>query len=226
MNIKLDLRLKTIANYISDNKNIVDVGTDHGYLPIYIALNKKPSNIIACDINKKPLQKAIDNIKKYSLDEKIQVVLSDGLKSIPKDKADEIIIAGMGGELIAKIINETPWIDKKTLILQPMSKIEYIRNFLYDINFEIIKETPILHNNKFYSVILTKKTSKIKYKKDDVYIKLGRTILCKNDYNNIYRKYQCEKIERIIYNLKNSKYIDKHKINSLNLILENLNKIN
>ncbi len=226
MNIKLDLRLKTIANYISDNKNIVDVGTDHGYLPIYIALNKNPSNIIACDINKKPLQKAIDNIKKYNLDGKIQVILSDGLKSIPKDKADEIIIAGMGGELITKIINKTSWIDKKTLILQPMSKIEYIRNFLYDINFEIIKETPILHNDKFYSVILTKKTSKIKYKKDDVYIKLGRTIVCKNDYSNIYKKYQCEKIEKIIYNLKNAKYIDKHKINSLNLILENLNKIN
>lgn len=200
----MDLRLRCIFDLVGEDKNIVDVGTDHGYLPIYLALYKKCKTITACDINQDPLEKAKKNISRYNLSDKINLVLSDGLKNIKNEQADEIIIAGIGGELIAEIIEACPYIREKILILQPMTKIEYLREYLYDSNFEIIKEIPILYNDKFYSIILAKISEKILYEKDEVYINLGKTIYCKNEFRKSYIKYKYNNIKTIIKDLKKS----------------------
>ena len=81
MNYKVNIsnRLKSIGDFVNDNSNVIDVGCDHALLSIYLYLNKKNINIIASDINSKPLEEARKNIKKYKLDDKIETRLSDGL---------------------------------------------------------------------------------------------------------------------------------------------------
>ncbi len=153
----LDKRLLACSDYIREGFKMCDVGTDHAYLPCYLVKNKLVLSAVAADINKKPLEAAKSNISKYNLDDKIQTVLSDGLKNIHKEDADDIVIAGMGGELIAKIILDCDWaFDKsKHFILQPMTNASFLRKTLYQNGFEILSETPVYENKHYYTVMLT-----------------------------------------------------------------------
>ena len=125
-NIKLNERLMTAVQFVREGSRLADVGTDHGYLPIFLILEGRIPFAIAADINRGPLDKADENIHKYALDGKIKTVLCDGLRSIDKDEVDDVAIFGMGGELIVKILDEAPWLKDaaKRLILQPMTHPE------------------------------------------------------------------------------------------------------
>ena len=104
----LSERLKVIADKITGGR-VADIGTDHAYLPIYLIKTGKASRVLACDIKEKPLQNAAKNIQKTNT-ENIELRLSDGLAGVGADEADTIVIAGMGGEVIAGILNRCEWI--------------------------------------------------------------------------------------------------------------------
>ncbi len=150
----LSPRLKLCAEFVKGDK-IADVGTDHAYLPIYLAQSGKITSAVAADINPEPLNRGELNIIKYNLSDIISVRLSDGLKNIGPDEVTDIIIAGMGGELIAKIIFDAPWIKDSTkrLILQPMSRPECLREFLYNKGYTIQQEKCVISENRLYSVM-------------------------------------------------------------------------
>lgn len=118
-----DNRLLTCAKLVKGNK-AVDVGTDHGYLAVYLISEGICDTVIACDVNEKPLNAARKTVKKSGYEEKIEVVLSDGLDNVKSDGVTDIIMAGMGGELIVKLLEKCPWIKDKgnsiNLVLQPM----------------------------------------------------------------------------------------------------------
>lgn len=153
--IKINDRLLTAVPFTRQNMKFVDVGTDHAYLPIYLMANGIILNAIAADINKGPLDKADENIKKYGFENSITTVLCDGLNKIHPDAVDDIAIFGMGGELIVKIIDEAAWLKdvNKRLILQPMTHPEKLRNYLAENGFKIIGETLSLDRGKIYQTI-------------------------------------------------------------------------
>lgn len=221
-------RMKAIVEYIDSDKSVIDVGTDHAYIPIYLALNNRNTNITATDINYMPLKIAAKNIAKHGLLNKINLIYTNGLNNINKDICEEIIIAGMGGELIADIINKCSWINsnKHHLILQPMSKPEYLRNFLVYHNFQLLSETPVIDNNKIYTVISCKFNPENKLKiNNKLYYVIGEIPQHNNSQTKfIYLNYQYNRLSKILSNLNN---IKNHSISSLtylnnikNLVLE------
>ena len=110
---QLTNRLLLCAEMVSENKKTVDVGTDHAYLPIWLTLNNKINFALACDVKTGPLKNADKNIRKYDLENIIKTRISDGLKNVNEAEAEQIIIAGMGGNIISNILDECKWQTKK-----------------------------------------------------------------------------------------------------------------
>ena len=102
--MKLSKRLQLIASLVSENSTIIDVGTDHAHLPIYLCENLKNIKVIASDINEKPLKIAKENIRLYNMEDRVKTVLKDGINELD-EYIDTVIISGMGGILISDIIN-------------------------------------------------------------------------------------------------------------------------
>lgn len=119
-----------------------DIGTDHAYLPSYLVLSGICPRALACDLRKGPLENAAETLEHWNIADKITLRLSDGLDELSVGEADDIIMAGMGGILIAKLLERTEWEKNKNirLILQPMSHAEEVRLFLCNNGFDIIEE--------------------------------------------------------------------------------------
>ena len=159
MNVKLSERLKLIASFIPDNVYLIDVGCDHALLDIYLVQTKKSIKVIASDINEKPLQGAAENIKKYGLLDKIELIQSDGLKQI-SDKVDTIVISGMGGILISEILDKKYLGNIKNIILAPNNEFPTVRKTLYKNGFSLEQEILIREKNITYLVIKALKGKK------------------------------------------------------------------
>lgn len=153
--LKLTNRLQLVADCVSPCVCMADIGTDHAYLPAWCLLNGKAHFAIAADINPNPLGNARKTLAEYSLVEQIELRLSDGLQSIAPDEAQEIVVAGMGGNQIADMINDTPWLqdESKHLILQPMTHFEDVRRALCENGFKIEDERTTAEGERLYLVI-------------------------------------------------------------------------
>ncbi len=152
----LDERLSLCASFVREGAALADIGTDHGYLPIWLLINKKIKYAVAADVRKGPLGRAKMNTERYGLTNKVKIVLSDGLDSIKAEEADDIVMAGMGGELMAKLIDRAEWLrdPNKNLILQPMTRAEVLREYLCKAGFVIKEEKACISCGKTYSVML------------------------------------------------------------------------
>lgn len=153
--MQLSKRLEAVASFVTEGNRVVDVGTDHGYIPIYLVEIGKTKDAIAIDINRGPLERAESNIKKSGLEDRIKTRLSDGLRMLRKDEADTVVIAGMGGSLIIKILSEGKEVLKsvKELVLSPQSEISLVRKYLNEEEFSIIEETMLKEDGKYYTVM-------------------------------------------------------------------------
>lgn len=162
----LDERLKMCASLVRKSARLVDVGTDHAYLPVWLLKSGKISCAIASDINKKPLESGKKNAEKYNVSD-IEFRLGSGLEPISaEDKITDVVIAGMGGEIISEIIAESPLTkdSELKLILQPMTKSEELISFLYKNGFEITEQKCVISKGKCYTVMavsFTKNTPEI-----------------------------------------------------------------
>lgn len=152
----LDKRLAKCAAHIRKGAKIADIGTDHAYLPVWLAKSGLIKHAIAADINPEPLKKAIMTIEKYGVSNIVEARLSDGLSNIRPNEVNDIVIAGMGGDLISSIIRKALWLrnSSKRLILQPMSKSSVLRHFLCENCFSIEQEDAVICGNHIYTVIL------------------------------------------------------------------------
>lgn len=166
--INLDNRLKLCAEFVTKNGCAVDVGTDHAYLASYLVSSGICKKVTACDLRQGPLKSAKEHILSEGLQDKIQTVLSDGLDNIPSNGVTDIIIAGMGGELIAKILSRAEWVktNRVNLILQPMTKANELRKFLFQNGFSIKCEKAVKSEHFIYSVINAEYAGKINSHKD------------------------------------------------------------
>ena len=155
MKTKLDNRLLAVASCVEKGAYLADIGTDHAYLPIYLAENGMLSGAVASDIHKGPIESAIKNIADAGLSDLIHTELTDGLRGIEKYPVTDIAIAGMGGMMITGILDAAPFIrERKTrLILQPMQHVPELRRELAEKGYRIEKEMQTMAEGKFYQII-------------------------------------------------------------------------
>lgn len=151
----LDNRLSAVAENIIKGKNMVDIGTDHAYLPVWLTRRGICPKALAVDINKDPISFANATIEKYRAADMVETRLSDGFENVPRDFAENIVIAGMGGDAISDILSQCEWIKdaKYNLILQPMTCHERLRKYLYQSGFSILSETIVKDSHRIYTVM-------------------------------------------------------------------------
>lgn len=201
----LDLRLAACARFIRPGHKVCDIGTDHAYLPCFLVKNQITRQVIAADVNEKPLSCARAHIREQGFSEQIRTLLSDGLSGIRAEEADDIVIAGMGGELIARIILSCPW-DKdpqKHFILQPMTQADFLRRTLARHGFSILKEEPVAENGHFYSVFLCQWTGEAQ-ELDELSALVGKVPQSSSPHRDAYLSFQADRMERIADGLSRS----------------------
>ncbi len=156
---ELGARLSSAVPYIKKGGCVADIGTDHAYLPIYLVQNGIADRAVACDINEGPIRSARANIEAAGLAGRIDTLHCDGLHGVERFSPDDVLIFGMGGELIVKILSEAPWIktDRIGLILQPMSRASVLRRWLTENGFAITGES-LSWEDKYYQTVAARYT--------------------------------------------------------------------
>lgn len=218
--MKLTPRLQTIADSVPNGCTVADIGTDHGYLPVYLVEEKISPYVIAGEVNEKPLEKARELVHSLNLQEKISVRLGDGLHILEEDdRVEVIILAGMGGKTICEILEypSAPTAEIKRLILQPMVNIPLVRRWLGENGFTIIDEKIAREGKHFYEIILAEPGAGEEL--DDVQLELGPRVLEKKAQDplfSLFLKHKLTKYKIILQNLKCSRQeIDPQKYNYL-----------
>ncbi len=155
MRIKLSNRLQAVARQIPAGLRVADVGTDHGYLPVYLVVNDIAPKVIASDRGKRPLDSARQLISLLSLENQIDVRLGDGLSVLQPDEAEVICLAGMGGVAIKEIISAGLPLAQaaKRLVLQPQRNVPAVRRFLVANGFKIVAEDLAEDDGFYYEII-------------------------------------------------------------------------
>ena len=149
--MQLSQRLSSVASMVTAGNCLADVGTDHGYVPIYLYERNVIPCAIAMDVNKGPLERAALHIAESGMKNVIETRLSDGLTALKAGEADSIVIAGMGGPLMIRILSAYPEVtaSAKELILQPQSEIAEVRIWLYEQGYEIVEEHMVFEEGKY-----------------------------------------------------------------------------
>ena len=153
---QLTPRLQALADWVERGARAADIGTDHGYLPVWLVLCGRCSSAIAVDLRPGPLSRAKATAARYGVSDRIDLRLCDGLSGINPHEADTIVVAGMGGENIAAILKAAPWTADgcHRLLLQPMSRAEVLRGFLSAHGYRITQERLVLDHGVLYPILL------------------------------------------------------------------------
>ena len=202
----LSNRLKNVVSQVNTGNLIADIGTDHGYVPIYLIKNSIAKKAIAADISKGSCDKAKTNISLYRLNDKIDVRCGNGLEIIKDSEIiDTIIISGMGGLLTIDVLksNEKAVKNANQLILQPQRDIERVRAYLHSINYKIINEEMLMESGKYYTIINAVKGSDEEYSEIEYYF--GKFLL--NKKSAVLKKFidhEYKKINIVLDNISNN----------------------
>ncbi len=153
---ELSPRLAMLTDWIGPGDRIADIGTDHAYLPVRLVLNGTAGHAVASDLRPGPLKRAEETVRRYGVDDRVELRLCDGLDGIRPEEADAVIIAGMGGETIAGILGRAPWVRESPvkLILQPMSTQPELRCWLTENGYTIREEKLAREDSMIYVAFL------------------------------------------------------------------------
>lgn len=189
-------RIEAIASLVDNDALVVDIGTDHAYLPIYLYENDITKNIVASDISSNALLFAKNNLEKHNLSGKIKLVVSDGFKNLD-ECFDIAIISGVGTETIKKILDNEVLPNK--LILSSHKNVSDLREYMFKIGYKIEKEIIVYENNIYYNII--------KYVKEkDNLSKYDLLVGLSNDIN--YKKHLLNKYKEIYEKSHDKKYLE------------------
>jgi hypothetical protein len=189
-------RIEAIASLVDNDALVVDIGTDHAYLPIYLYENDITKNIVASDISSNALLFAKNNLEKHNLRGKIKLVVSDGFKNLD-ECFDIAIISGVGTETIKKILDNEVLPNK--LILSSHKNVSDLREYMFKIGYKIEKEIIVYENNIYYNII--------KYVKEkDNLSKYDLLVGLSNDIN--YKKHLLNKYKEIYEKSHDKKYLE------------------
>ena len=218
--MKLTDRLLKIASLVTEGKRVADIGTDHGYIPVYLLNQGKVPYAILADVNKGPLENARGEVRHNKLLDKVDLRLGSGIEVLVKGEVDEVIIAGMGGILISELLEAklevAHSVDK--LILQPMQAQNELRKYLLNNGFEILDEVLVKEDFRIYEIIIAKYTGKNTVVSDEIYYEVGTKLIENKDpllnefidkkiymYNSIIKKIEGKSSEGIEKKIKESK---------------------
>lgn len=204
--LRLSKRLQLVASFVPEGSRIADIGTDHAYIPVYLAQTGRIASAIAMDVGKGPLERAKAHIEDLVRGQQVcplETRLSDGLKELKAGEADTVIIAGMGGELVIRILTEGGrlWDDIKQFILSPQSDLDKVRHFLAENGFSIADESMVKDEGKFYTVMSVKRGA-MAYERETEYL-YGKCLLkAKNEVLGEYLLREEKRVETILASLK------------------------
>lgn len=190
----LDKRLTLCAEFVR-GKRVCDVGTDHAYIVAELLAEGKCGTAVAADINEKPLASAGITLEKAGVLDRTKLILSDGLKNIPESGITDIVIAGMGGELIYKILSECKWLKGKNLILQPMSRSEFLIKKLCENGFEILNRRAVIDGKFCYTVVNAVKNGTPPFTPSDIFLEIGKLDMSEPS-SVLYAERQAERLFR------------------------------
>jgi len=183
---QLSPRLAMCASFVRQGSVAADIGTDHALLPIWLVRNKKAIRAVASDINEGPIAVARRNIQRCGMSELVTTVVADGLAGIEPEEVTDIIIAGMGGDLIAAILDAASWVrsEKYRLILQPMSHAERLREYLFANGFALEQEQALRDSGRVYSVMQAGYGKTAEYREAMIYggLLIGNTDEASREY--------------------------------------------
>lgn len=232
-NMQISYRLERVASNVHYGKVVADIGCDHGFTSIYLIENKLAEHIIAMDINKGPLERAAAHVKEYHMEDDIELRLSDGAKELKPCEADTLLISGMGGILITKILNDSREVvqNAKELVLSPQSDVELVRKCIHEMGFSIENEEMLIDQGKFY-IVIRAVAGKEKYDCEEDYI-YGKKLAENKD--KVFGQFLIKERERVtkVLNKLNSMslsekaYMKKKEIErEYDMILRMINRIN
>ena len=160
--IDLSPRLKMVAELVPQGARLADIGTDHAFLPAYLLVQKRVVQALAADCRSGPLARARRTLETSGLSDRVDLVLSDGFQRLSPDRFDCAVLAGMGGELIARLIDEAPFLKDThyTLVLQPMTKAEKLREYLWRSGYAIVRERFCREEERLYTALQAVYTGK------------------------------------------------------------------
>nr|UWI51492.1 class I SAM-dependent methyltransferase [Clostridioides difficile] len=181
--MKLTDRLLKIASLVSDDKKIADIGTDHGYIPVYLLNEGRVPFAVLADVNKGPLDNARKEVIQNNLLEKVDLRLGSGIEVLEIGEVEEVIIAGMGGILISELLEAKKEVAHsiEKLILQPMQAQEELRRYLLNNGYEILKEVLVREDFRIYEIIVAKYTGKNTIIEDEIQFEVGIKLLENKD---------------------------------------------
>ena len=191
-------RLDVILSLLPAGCRLADIGCDHAYIPITAVKTGKAAFAYASDLREGPLSRAAENAAEAGLSEKIVLKLANGLDGAEEYRPDTIVVAGMGGELIAEIIDRAPFVktDKITLILQPMTCADELRRYLLSSGFEILRERLAREDRHIYQILTCRFTNK-RQKYSEAEYEVGKGHEDTELVPALYKKYTA-KYEKII----------------------------
>lgn len=218
--MKLTDRLLKIASLVTKGKRVADIGTDHGYIPVYL-LNKGYIDFaILADVNKGPLENARGEVRHNNLLEKVDLRLGSGIEVLRVNEVDEVIIAGMGGILISELLEAKKEVAHSVdkFILQPMQAQNELRKYLLNNGYEILDEVLVKEDFRIYEIIITKYIGKNTVVEDEIYYEVGKKLIENKDpllnefidkkifvYNSILKKIEGKTGEGINKKIEESK---------------------
>lgn len=190
------IRIKALASLVDKDSRLVDIGTDHALLPIYLYENEITKKVTGSDISSNALEFAKNNLKKHNLSDKIKLIVSDGFTNL-NDEYDTAVISGMGTDTIKKILDRENL--PKKLIISSHKNVDKLRLFMNKKGYKIIKEITLKNNDIYYDMI--------KYEKG-IETLSNYDILVGKSNDTEYKLYILDKYKRIYKKSKNDKYLE------------------
>lgn len=190
------IRIKALASLVDKDSRLVDIGTDHALLPIYLYENEITKKVTGSDISSNALEFAKNNLKKHNLSDKIKLIVSDGFTNL-NDEYDTAVISGMGTDTIKKILDRENL--PKKLIISSHKNVDKLRLFMNKKGYKIIKEITLKDNDIYYDMI--------KYEKG-IETLSNYDILIGKSNDTEYKLYILDKYKRIYKKSKNDKYLE------------------
>ena len=177
--MQLSKRLLTAVGMITKGNIVADVGCDHAYTSIYLCKEHIAPKVIAMDVNKGPLVGAKAHIEEAGLIDSISLRLSDGLEKLSPNEVDTVLLCGMGGLLMIKILSDYPEITKtiKELVLQPQSEVAFVRHFLHNHGYKIEKEHMLKEDGKFYVMMRAVPVEEVQCYEEECHYLYGKLLI-------------------------------------------------
>lgn len=217
--MELTPRLQAIAEQVPQGARLADVGTDHGYLPVWLLCGGYIDSAIATDLREGPLNRSRETAQRFGVAEQISFRLCDGLSAVRPEEADTVVIAGMGGETITSILEAAPWTKERTLLLlQPMTGFAELRLWLQENGFQISRERIAREGKRLYNILSVKGGEMPPLSPAELWAGQQNGDPLRREYLALMRK----KVEKALRGQRSARVPDQTRVEELNRVLSGL----